>query len=146
MSNIGIVCSNIVEQDGRYLLVQETDGRYNLPGGRLEDTETLLECQKREGKEESGLELRAIGIVGMYQRPESSKGYNLTIIVYESEVEGGEITTSDEHPVIDFFDYEQIKEFSEDGLLARAYVLPAIDDFRNRESLDLSVIKILKNE
>ncbi|HEY0562401.1 MAG TPA: NUDIX hydrolase [Methylophilus sp.] len=59
----------IVEQDGRFLLVEEhTDrgNRFNQPAGHLEDNETLLNAVIRETLEESAYEFVPEALLGIY--------------------------------------------------------------------------------
>jgi 8-oxo-dGTP pyrophosphatase MutT (NUDIX family) len=60
----------VVEQDGRFLLVQERiDGKsvLNQPAGHLEDNESLLAAVIRETYEETGWKLEPRGITGIYR-------------------------------------------------------------------------------
>ena len=51
----------VVEREGRVLLIQEAKqrlrGKWNLPGGRLEPGESLVEALRREIREEAGIEV-----------------------------------------------------------------------------------------
>ena len=60
----------IIEQDNKFLLVEEkTDrgNRFNQPAGHLEDGETLIQAVIRETKEESAYEFTPIFLLGVYQ-------------------------------------------------------------------------------
>lgn len=63
----------IIIQNGKILLVKRNTepfkGMWALPGGRLEDNETLEQCCIREVKEESGLEVEIVRLVGVYSDP-----------------------------------------------------------------------------
>ena len=57
---IHVVCS-IFEQDGKILICRrkeglENEGKWEFPGGKLENNETLKECGIREIKEELELD------------------------------------------------------------------------------------------
>ena len=59
----------IVEQDGKFLLVEEkTDrgNRYNQPAGHLEDNETLIQAVVRETMEEAAYEFTPEALLGVY--------------------------------------------------------------------------------
>ncbi len=59
----------IIEQNGKFLLVEEeTDrgNRYNQPAGHLEDGETLLQAVIRETMEESAYEFMPDALLGIY--------------------------------------------------------------------------------
>jgi 8-oxo-dGTP pyrophosphatase MutT (NUDIX family) len=59
----------IVEQNGKFLLVEEkTDrgNRYNQPAGHLEDNETLIQAVIRETMEETAYEFTPEALLGIY--------------------------------------------------------------------------------
>lgn len=67
-----ITVATIVEDNGRFLLVEEFKaGRhvFNQPAGHLEANETLLEAALRETLEETAWDVELTGIVGIYLRP-----------------------------------------------------------------------------
>ena len=62
----------IIECDGRFLMVEETDGVhpervFNQPAGHVEAGETLLEAVVRETREETGLAFEPEAFLGIYQ-------------------------------------------------------------------------------
>ena len=59
----------IIEQNGKFLLVEEqTDrgNRYNQPAGHLEDSETLIQAVIRETMEEAAYEFAPEFLLGIY--------------------------------------------------------------------------------
>ncbi len=68
MPAIGAVVAII--QHGRILLTQRDDfAVWCLPGGAVEDAESLAEAAAREAFEETGLQVRLTRLVGMYSQP-----------------------------------------------------------------------------
>ncbi|TQV65545.1 MAG: NUDIX hydrolase [Halothiobacillaceae bacterium] len=70
----------LLEQDGRYLLVEERikgELRLNQPAGHLEEGESLIEAAVRETIEEAGLIFTPTHLVGIYQwrAPETGATY-----------------------------------------------------------------------
>ena len=70
--NATIVASVLIEQDGKFLLVQQArsrrqPGRWGPPGGKpeVEQGETLFEAARRETLEETGLVVELTGFVGL---------------------------------------------------------------------------------
>ena len=60
----------IVEQNGKFLLVEEVTergNRYNQPAGHLEDNETLIQAVIRETMEEAAYEFMPEALLGVYQ-------------------------------------------------------------------------------
>lgn len=66
-----IVCGAVVEKDGKILLVQEAKksafGLWNIPAGKLDPPEKIVDAAIREIKEETGLDVTIGGLLGIYQ-------------------------------------------------------------------------------
>jgi len=57
-------------QAGRVLLIRRGDGRgWSLPGGMMEPGERVADCVVREVREETGLEVEPVRLVGIYSDP-----------------------------------------------------------------------------
>ena len=90
----GCVCI-LVEQDGHYLIVERPEGSLVFPGGFMRWKELSEQTAQREGKEETGLDLRIGGIVGCYTTPAADFAAMSTItIVHRAEVIDGELRSS----------------------------------------------------
>jgi ADP-ribose pyrophosphatase YjhB (NUDIX family) len=60
----------IVNESGRILVQQRTDNRkWGLPGGAVEIGETVEASLKREVREETGLEIELVRLIGLYSDP-----------------------------------------------------------------------------
>ena len=55
----------IIMRDDKILALQRKDGRYDLPKGHQEPTETLFECAQREAYEECNLWFEFDEVVGL---------------------------------------------------------------------------------
>ncbi|MFP4150988.1 MAG: NUDIX domain-containing protein [Candidatus Aenigmatarchaeota archaeon] len=145
-----IVCANIIEKDGKFLLVKETKervkGQYNLPAGRVDGPESLLETAKKEAKEETGLEVEPKNLVNIGQKIDEEGDKTVVIFSFESGVKGGEIKTSEEHPEVDYFSWKDIEELDREDLLRSVYIKPALEDYRKGRRMDLSSIKVFSSE
>ena len=92
----------VVNQLGQVLLIQRDDtGTFALPAGGVELNETPAEAAVREVKEETGLLVMPVRLVGLYFAPIPPHGY--LSIVYRCIQRGGKIETSDESPVVGFY-------------------------------------------
>jgi 8-oxo-dGTP pyrophosphatase MutT (NUDIX family) len=72
-----ITVATIVEDNGRFLMVEELKGGravLNQPAGHLDPNETLTEAAVRETLEETGWDVEATGIVGIYLYTAPSNG------------------------------------------------------------------------
>ncbi|MDH4285009.1 MAG: NUDIX hydrolase, partial [Gallionellaceae bacterium] len=67
-----VTVAAIIEQDGRFLLVEEHTSlgiRFNQPAGHLEADESLLTAVAREALEETAYEFEPQHLVGIYRWP-----------------------------------------------------------------------------
>ncbi len=65
-----VVVAAVIEQDGRFLLVEEqtADGlRFNQPAGHLEEGESLLDAVRREVFEETAYRFEPEALLGVYR-------------------------------------------------------------------------------
>ena len=65
MHTIG-VCLVTTNPDARVLLIRTTKAGWELPGGRVEPGEDLLEAARREAVEESGCSVEVGRLTGLY--------------------------------------------------------------------------------
>jgi len=89
----GVVISN-----GRALLIRRggppLEGQWSIPGGMLEVGETLLEGVRRELHEETGIEVRVLDLIEVFERinfdAERKARYHFVVLDYLCEAVGGE--------------------------------------------------------
>lgn len=60
----------IINRSGELLLVQHSDGTWGIPGGLMELGESVEECAIREAKEELGITIRNLNLIGVYSGKE----------------------------------------------------------------------------
>lgn len=90
----GCVCV-LVEQDERYLIVERPQGALVFPGGFMRWKERSEQTALREGKEETGLDLRIDDIIGCYTTPSTGfTAMSAITIVHRAEVIGGTLRSS----------------------------------------------------
>jgi ADP-ribose pyrophosphatase YjhB (NUDIX family) len=103
-----LVAAAIFELDGGILLTKRAInpgyGKWTFPGGFVERGERAEAAAEREVLEETGLEVRASGIVGLY----SYEGQIPAIAVFAARVTGGEAAPLDETM--------DVRIFTKDGL------------------------------
>ena len=88
-----IVAQVYVKKDNKILMVQENkegkQGKWNMPAGKLEDNESIIEAAIRETKEETNIDIDIKGIIAI-QENVSSIG-QLLILYFLGEYIDGEI-------------------------------------------------------
>jgi ADP-ribose pyrophosphatase YjhB (NUDIX family) len=117
----------VVDDGGRILLHRRQDNdMWALPGGKMELGESLAGCAVREVKEETGLDVEVVGLVGTYTDPKHVFEYDDGEVRQEfsicllARVVGGDLAVSDESFELAFHDPEQIAN------------LPMVDSIRLR--------------
>src|SRR4051794_40622122 len=123
----------VTDADGRILLHRRRDNEmWALPGGVMELGESLGGCAVREVREETGLEVEPIGIVGIYSDPKHVFAYDdgevrqeFSICV-ECRIIAGSVAVSDESYEVRFFAADDVE------------ALPMVDSIRLRVSDYLS--------
>jgi 8-oxo-dGTP diphosphatase len=87
------VSGYITNKDGEVLLVRNLhrSDTMEMPGGQVEEGETLEEAIHREVLEETGIKVNLLGITGIYQNVTS----RVTCIVFRGEYHSGEVRTAE---------------------------------------------------
>ncbi len=76
-----------VDENGQILLQRRRDtGQWALPMGKMEIGETPSQCAIRETKEETGIDVAVVGIVGIYSDPGHVVAYDDGEVRQEYEV------------------------------------------------------------
>ena len=71
------VSAFVQDKHGRILMIRRTDNdRYAIPGGQQEVGETLAQAAAREVLEETGIEVEATEIIGLYSNPNHIIAYD----------------------------------------------------------------------
>ncbi len=101
---------------GKILLTRRSDnGRWCLPGGRMESGESAAEACAREVFEETGLRVRVTRLIGIYTSPDfvieyaDGNRFQIVAMSFEAEVIGGELVLSIETTEYGYFTPAQIK-------------------------------------
>lgn len=125
----------IKDQENRILLCLRNDHDiWNLPGGRLEKGESPWQGVIREVKEETGLNVEIVRLIGVYSKPNKDE----IVFSFECKVLGGELTLNDEAKDIKYFSIDDIPENTVQKQVERIK-----DFFENKDSV---VLKIQQTE
>ena len=80
----------IIEQDGKILLIDRSDGLgYTIPGGIVRHKETVEQCVLREAREETGYHVALTGIVGVYSSINRDPRFRAVAIAYKGDIIDG---------------------------------------------------------
>jgi len=90
----------LIEKDGKFLFLKDHKGVWELPGGRIDFSESPEEALKRELYEELGYEQVQIDKIvdaWTFCVSKDERDYQFIILVYRCSVKDTEIKQSDEH-------------------------------------------------
>ncbi len=101
------------ETRDKFLIVQEEDGMWDLPGGGLDFGEASQDCLRREIKEEMGLDVLTVSNSPSYFftdefQSEARKGMWYANVLYEITVAGLDFIPSSECVAVKFVSPEEV--------------------------------------
>lgn len=71
----------VIFHEGRVLLLEQKNGRWDLPGGRVDKKEPILRALQREVKEETGLDVQVLKLISTHIH-ENSRGEDVATLAY----------------------------------------------------------------
>ena len=139
-----VVAGGIIEKDGKYLLVQETQencrGQWNIPAGGVDDGENVIDAAKREVFEETGCKVEITGILEIVNRNLEDRDviifiFDTKLIEENIQIDGEEISD------VKWFSYEEILNMKND-LRAGGYFISALNNKKENKINPLELIRI----
>jgi 8-oxo-dGTP diphosphatase len=140
-----VICGVLIPKDNKFLFVQEKKkhlyGKWGQPGGHLEDDEDVFNCAIREVKEETGLDIKLTGLVGIYQDYHKRSNANGIKIQFEAKVIGGKLKIdSNEILQARWLSFEEVDKLKTEEL-RHITVKEAMKDYKKRGAFPLDIIK-----
>lgn len=142
-----LVC-DIIEKDGKYLLVKEAKpkcyGKWNLPAGHLEAGESVFKAAVREAKEETNCDIEVTALCRIsnivYDRG-SSIALTFTTKLLSADIRPREGEILD----VRWFTYDEILAMR-DKIRSPELTIPDLDAARSGKSIPLDFISIIEKE
>ena len=114
----------LIVRDGKILFQRRTDnGKWGLIGGLLEMNETCEQAALREIREETGLEVKLTGFLGIYHNHNmvwsNGDAAHVVCAMFIAEIVSGEPRIDEESYELRFFGKDELPElFAEDHIAA----------------------------
>ncbi len=89
-----------------------------MPGGFVNEGETVEDAMKREAMEETSLEVHPTDILGVYSDPRRDPRKHIVTVVFVGTIAGGEVSASDDAASIEWVQIGSIGQLEEQKLLA----------------------------
>lgn len=98
-----VAAAVVLNEDSRILLLNGPKRGWEIPGGRVEEGESITSAVIRETKEETGIDIEIIRFCGVFQNVKESVISNLFL----ARATGGEFRTSSESYELEYFNIEE---------------------------------------
>lgn len=96
----------VLNEKNELLLIKGPRRGWEMPGGQVEEGESLMDAVIRETKEESGIDIEVVKFCGIFQNVEDS----ICNTLFLGKPIGGELTTSPESLEVGFYQLEEAIE------------------------------------
>ncbi len=93
----------VINEQGEILLIKGPKRGWEMPGGQVEEGESLKDAAVREAKEETGIDIEVLKFCGIFQNVNRS----ICNTLFLAKPVGGELTTSTESLEVGFFPIEE---------------------------------------
>ncbi len=144
MGVIKVVCGALVFKDNKFVLVKEAQshvyGKWSYPVGHLELGEDILTATIREVKEETNLDIKLDGLVGVYEH--NRNGNNAIKFVFKASVIGGNLKYLESELLeAKWFSFEEFEKLKDEEL-RNFDSRKTIEDCKNKKLIPLDAINL----
>ena len=112
----------ILERESKILMVRRKKDPYKdhlaLPGGFVNEGETVEEAMKREAIEETSLEIHPIDILGVYSDPRRDPRKHIVTVVFVGIIVSGDLRANDDAASIEWIELVSIDQRQQQKLFA----------------------------
>jgi 8-oxo-dGTP diphosphatase len=112
----------ILERDSNVLMVRRKNDpfkdRLALPGGFVNEGETVEDAMRREAMEETSLEVFPVDILGVYSDPRRDPRKHIVTVVFVGTIASGEIRANDDAASIEWIQLSSVDNLQQQNQLA----------------------------
>ena len=116
-------------------------GKWNIPSGRVEENEYVIDAATREVKEETNLDVELNGVISVYNN--MFDNFNSIAFVYSCKIVKDNKIEFNKNEITEtkWFTFEEIKDMKEE-LRDYDYVIESIRRYKNNDIKPLNTIII----
>ena len=138
--NLGV--GGAVVREGKLLMVRRASrrgrGNWQIPGGFVEQDETMEQAVVREVQEEAGVTAEVVGVLGIRNRYDEDNGNSMYVILALRPVSGEPTPDAHEVDMAGYFSLEEIDALEQVPPINREVARRALDP--NRRLLDPQMV------
>jgi 8-oxo-dGTP diphosphatase len=112
----------ILERESKILMVRRKKDPYKdhlaLPGGFVNEGETVENAMKREAMEETSLEIHPIDVLGVYSDPRRDPRKHIVTVVFVGIIVSGDLRANDDAASIEWIQLDSIDQLQQQKMLA----------------------------
>ena len=134
-----IHASVVMARRDRILVLRESSGRLNLPGGHVEPGEPVQAAARREAREETGLEVLLADLVGIYTGPPRNGNRSIRFVFHATDV-GGEERPGDDIRELLWMTTGEVRAEEDGDLVAPGVLRRILGDVDRGAAFPLAVL------
>lgn len=123
---IVVVCSAIIRRGDAFLMVKESKpsaaGKWGLPGGKLEEGESVIDGVRREVQEETGYAVTSEKLLSIVNKPKTHEGNTVIRFVFQCKVSDAPASAAGHDS--DFVPLAKVEALESQGLVRGQEVVP----------------------
>lgn len=145
MPEYHLVAGNLIENEGKYLLVQEgkehVKGLWNIPAGSIEEREGPKDAAKREVREEAGINVEIEGLTGVFFDDSDYMDATVVVVVFNSKItnQNFELRPQEGEEILEtgFYSRKEIEDMD----LRTPFILDAIENLEEGKTAEPEAVR-----
>ena len=142
---VKVICGALVVKGNKFVLVKEAKkhvyGKWNFPAGHLELDDDIFQGTKKEVKEETNLDVKLDGLIGVYEHKTEMGNNSVKFIFKASVIKGTLKHAKGELLEAKWFSFEEFSKLK-DKELRSLDMKKVVGDYKKRALLNLDIINI----
>ena len=144
---VNVICSVVIEKNGKYLLVKEAKktvaGLWNFPSGKVQLNEDLINAAKRESLEETGYKCDIVDLMSIYYFYwDDMPGLTIRFNFWGKQISSKKNPLAKDVVESKWFTLEEIEKLASEDKLRHKTTHKQLNDIKKNQHHPLSIIQI----